>query len=116
MKKELRSDCPIGGSLDIFGDRWSLLIIRDAFWKGYRHYHEFESSPEQISTNILASRLQLLVQHGIFDKQKDPENKRIYHYTLTPKGQEIAPIMIEMVKWGAKHCEGTVNLLEKAHG
>ncbi len=108
-----RSDCPIGSALDIIGDRWSFVIIRDAVYKGYRGYNEFLSSPEKISTNILAERLKKMTEFGIFEKIKDPDNGLKYQYLITQKGRDLIPAMIEVGKWGSKYIEGTLDITKK---
>ena len=104
----LRSQCPVSGTLDIIGDKWTLLLIRDAIVFKKTTYKEFKNSPEGIATNILASRLKLLVEHGIFSKEGDSNNKLIIHYKLTEKGKELEPVMRAMGKWGITHIEGPV--------
>lgn len=98
-----RSECPVAYGLDFFGDKWSLLIVRDIAIYGRRHYGQFESAGEGIATNILASRLKKLVQDGIVEKLRDPEHgsKRIYR--LTPKGIDLLPIVVEIILWSAKY-------------
>lgn len=106
MKKEAtkqRSGCPINVALEIFGDRWSLLIVRDLLFKGHRTYKEFAESEEGIATNILADRLQRLETHGILVRTPDPADGRKTLYQLTPKGVDLAPVLVEMVLWGARH-------------
>ena len=94
--------CPITSALDVFGDRWSLVILRDIFFKGKNHYREFLASPEGISTNILASRLKKLAAAGLLDKQRDPDNQSGFVYTLTDKGKALLPLLLEIVKWSAR--------------
>lgn len=103
MKKEKRSHCPINFSLESFGDKWSLLIIRDIIFKNKSYYGEFLNSEEKISTNILANRLGLLENENIIRKRKDPANSSKYIYSLTEKGIELLPILLELIRWGAKH-------------
>lgn len=98
-----RSDCPISHALDCFGDRWSLLIIRDMLFKGKRRFGQFADSEEDISTNILAERLARLEAEGMVARQADPENGRQVLYTLTPKALDLAPMLVEMIIWSAKH-------------
>ncbi|HEX7757611.1 MAG TPA: helix-turn-helix domain-containing protein [Niabella sp.] len=100
-----RSDCPISCSLDIFGDKWSLLIIRDIMLREKVSYSEFLESEEKIATNILVNRLSLLVAEKIITKQVAPENKSKYIYSLTQKGADLLPIIIELMDWGAKYNE-----------
>lgn len=98
-----RSNCPIGCSLDVFGDRWSLLIIRDIMLRGKSSYSEFLESEEKIATNILAGRLKLLETEQILSKKAAPDNKSKYIYHLTQKGIDLVPILIELMDWGAKY-------------
>jgi DNA-binding HxlR family transcriptional regulator len=107
MKKkiEYRSDCPISTALDIFGDKWSLLIVRDMMFKGMNTYGDFLKGEEKIATNILADRLMLLEAGGIIAKQKHPESKAKILYTLTPKGIELVPSLVEIIAWSEKHHE-----------
>ncbi len=100
---ERRSECPIAFGLDFFGDKWSLLIVRDIAMYGRQHYGQFEDAGEGIATNILASRLKKLVESGIVEKIRDPEHgsKRIYR--LTQKGIDLLPVIVEIIVWSAKH-------------
>ena len=98
-----RSDCPISCSLDVIGDKWSLLIIRDVMLRGKMSYSEFLNSEERIATNILVSRLALLEAEEILVKNVSPANKSKYIYSLTQKGADLLPIIIELMDWGAKY-------------
>ena len=98
-----RSECPLNASVEILGDRWSLLIIRDMMLRGFRSYKEFLESYEGIATNILADRLQKLIVHGIITTGRDPSDGRKLIYTLTAKGIDLAPVLTEMVLWAAQH-------------
>lgn len=98
-----RSHCPINYGLEAFGDRWSLLILRDIIFRGNRSYGEFLKSKEGFSTNILAARLDHLVEIGILDKNIDPEDSRKTAYTLTEKGLDLIPMLFEMMLWSAKY-------------
>jgi DNA-binding HxlR family transcriptional regulator len=100
-----RSGCPLNASVEILGDRWSLLIIRDMMLRGFRSYKEFLGSHERIATNILADRLRRLEEHGIISSQTDPSDGRKLIYMLTKKGIELAPVLTEMVLWSASHEE-----------
>ncbi len=102
-KQKRRSDCPISFALEIFGDRWSLLIIRDLIFKGKRTYGDFLASEEKIATNILADRLVMLEDSGIIKGKTDPENRSRINYSLTPKGIDLIPVLLEIIKWSAKH-------------
>jgi DNA-binding HxlR family transcriptional regulator len=95
--------CPIDFALDVFGDRWTLLVIRDLVFGGKRHFRELIQSPEGIATNILAARLKKLEASGIISRHRDPENRRQVVYELTEKGLDLLPILIETVLWGAKY-------------
>lgn len=101
--ERVRSDCPISCSLDVFGDKWSLLIIRDIMLRGKMSYSEFLESEEKIATNILANRLNVLVSENILSKRVSPDNKSKYIYRLTEKGVDLLPIIIEIMDWGAKY-------------
>jgi DNA-binding HxlR family transcriptional regulator len=101
-----RSGCPLSISLDLFGDRWSLLIIRDLMVRGLRTFSEFQHSGEKISTNILADRLRHLESAGIISAERAAEDARSIHYRLTPKGIALAPAMLELFIW-AGHYEPT---------
>lgn len=96
-------NCPISFSLESFGDRWSLLILRDILLEDKKHYNEFLESGESISTNILADRLKKLQTEGILSKNRDPENKKQFIYSPTIKCLDLLPIMLEMAEWGAKY-------------
>jgi DNA-binding HxlR family transcriptional regulator len=100
---EKRSDCPISSSLDIFGDRWSLLIVRDLMLHKTRTYGDFAKSEERIATNILANRLQVLEENGIIVKLPYPDNKVKGLYQLSPKGVDLIPAVIEIALWGGKY-------------
>src|SRR5215469_4472189 len=103
-----RSGCPLNASVEMLGDRWSLLIIRDMMVRGYRTFKQFLSSDEHIATNILADRLRRLESYGIITTHPDPFDGRKLHYHLTAKGLDLAPVLTEMVLWAAAH-EGTGN-------
>ncbi|AZA76057.1 transcriptional regulator [Chryseobacterium sp. G0186] len=98
-----RSDCPISCSLEIWGDKWSLLIIRDLMIKKECTYGEFLKADEKIATNILATRLQTLLESGIIDKKDHPENKLKILYHLTEKGIDLVPVIVEINLWGDQY-------------
>src|SRR3989454_1823 len=98
-----RSGCPLNASVEMLGDRWSLLIIRDMMLRGFRTYKEFFGSYEGIATNILADRLRRLKAHGIITTQRDPADGRKRIYSLSAKGIDLAPVLTEMVLWAAGH-------------
>jgi DNA-binding HxlR family transcriptional regulator len=92
-------------SLEIFGDRWSLLIIRDLMVRGFRTFKEFQESGEGIATNILADRLQKLKATGIITAEAEEADGRKVNYRLTEKGIDLAPVLLELLIWGARHEE-----------
>ena len=98
-----RSGCPLNASVEMLGDRWSLLILRDIMLRGFNTYKEFLSSYEGIATNILADRLRRLQKYGIIETQADASDGRKVIYVLTKKGIDLAPVMAEMVLWAAAH-------------
>src|ERR1700686_4333021 len=100
-----RSRCPPNASVEMLGDRWSLLILRDMMLRGFRSFKEFLTSYEGIATNILSDRLKRLIAYGIITTQEDPSDGRKLIYVLTPKGLDLAPVLTEMVLWAAKHEE-----------
>ena len=95
--------CPITFALDIFGDKWSLIILRDILFKEKKYYGEFLSSSEKISTNILANRLLKLESEGLISKTRDPDNLSKYIYQLTQKGKDLLPLMLDMIEWSVKY-------------
>jgi len=97
------SKCPITFALDIFGDRWSLIILRDILFKEKKYYGEFLGSAEKISTNILASRLLKLESEGLISKAQDPENLSKFIYRLTQKGKDLLPLLLDMIEWSVKY-------------
>ncbi|MFC0775960.1 winged helix-turn-helix transcriptional regulator [Terrimonas alba] len=103
MKTKKRSDCPISSSLDIWGDKWSLLIIRDLMDAKECTYGDFLKSPEGIATNILATRLQNLEENKLIEKLDHPESKAKVLYRLTRKGIDLVPVMIEISLWAEKY-------------
>lgn len=100
--KHCRSNCPINFVLEIFGDKWTLLIVRDLMFKGKKSYMEFLQSDEKISTNILADRLKRLEEHGIVNKEVAMDNRSKLIYALTEQGKALLPIMLEITAWSAK--------------
>jgi DNA-binding HxlR family transcriptional regulator len=103
QKSKRRSGCPVSISLEIFGDRWSLLVIRDLMVRGYRTFKEFQDAGEGIATNILADRLQKLEAAGIITVEDDAADGRKMNYRLTEKGIDLAPVLLELLVWGARH-------------
>lgn len=101
--KKHQSGCLIAYGLDIFGDRWTLLIIRDMILYGKRTYSDFMAADEKIATNILAARLKLLEDEGIVTKSRDPDNRRSFIYTLTDKGLGLTSVVLEIVRWSGDY-------------
>lgn len=104
-KSKHRSGCPVNISLERFGDRWSLLIIRDLMVRGYKTFKQFQGAGEGIATNILASRLQKLEAAGIITAEADEVDARRVNYRLTEKGIDLAPVVLELLVWAARHEE-----------
>ena len=100
---DYRSHCPINFVLETFGDKWTLLIIRDLMFKEKRYYGDFLASAEKISTNILANRLQRLESNGVIEKRQDPDNHAKFIYSLTQKGKDLLPVMLEITMWSGKY-------------
>jgi DNA-binding HxlR family transcriptional regulator len=101
--KQQRSSCPISIALEALGDTWSLLIIRDLMFKGRKTFKEFLEADEGIASNILTDRLQRLEALAIITKRPDPEDARRLDYRLTEVGIELAPTLLELILWSAKH-------------
>jgi DNA-binding HxlR family transcriptional regulator len=98
-----RSSCPVATSLDIFGDKWSLLVIRDLLFTDHRRFGDFAGADEGIATNVLAERLERLECEGLIRREPDPADGRKFVYGLTPKGLDLAPLIVEMVIWAARY-------------
>lgn len=103
MHKDMRSGCPVNLSLEIFGDRWTLLVLRDIIFAGSRHYRELLNGPECISSNILADRLATLVGHGLLTKSDDPSHKQKITYSLTEQAIELVPVLAQLIAWGMRY-------------
>ncbi len=98
-----RSGCPVSIGLEVLGDRWSLLIVRDLMVRGLHKFGEFRDSGEGIATNVLANRLKKLEGAGIVSAELDPADRRQINYRLTEKGIDLAPVLLEMFVWAARH-------------
>ena len=103
--KKRRSGCPVSIALEVFGDRWSLLIVRDLMVRGLRTFKEFLESGEGIATNILADRLEKLEAARIIARQPEESDGRKVNYRLTERGIDLAPVMLELLIWGARYEE-----------
>lgn len=107
MSDDHRSRCPINLALEVFGDKWTLLIIRDLMFAGKRHFREFLQSEEGIASNILADRLRLLVAEGIVTRTGDPSHKQKAVYSLTEKGIALLPVLAQVGSWGRRYRPAT---------
>lgn len=105
----MRSDCPLNYGIEIFCDKWSLLIIRDLMFFGKRYYNEFLSSDEHIATNLLADRLAMLEKEKIIRKAKDAQHKQKIVYSLTEKGIDLVPVILTIGLWSEKHATIELN-------
>lgn len=103
MQTSFRSGCPINLGLEVFGDKWTLLIIRDMMFAGKRHFREFLASDEAISSNILSDRLAMLVEAGIVTRAGDPSHKLKAIYSLTAKGIDLLPIIAQISRWSRNY-------------
>ncbi len=103
MRKDVRSGCPVNLSLEILGDRWTLLVLRDVIFTGARHFRELLAGPERISSNILADRLAALVEHGLLTRADDPSHKQKVTYSLTEQAIELVPVLAQLSAWGVRH-------------
>lgn len=115
-KKAVWGGCPIRFGMGIFGDKWTLLIVRDLMFKGKRHYGEFTEPTEGIATNILSDRLGQLQAHGVIIKERDPSHGARFVYRLTQKGKDLLPVMLAIVEWSAKYdpnSEAPIEFLKK---
>lgn len=101
--RKRRSGCPVSIALEVFGDRWSLLIVRDLMARGFRSFKDFLSSGEGIASNILADRLRKLERAGIVASEPEESDARRVNYRLTEKGIDLAPVMLDLFIWGARH-------------
>ena len=102
-----RSNCPIACTLDLVGDRWTLLVLRDLFF-GARYFDDFQKSDEGIATNILGDRLKKLEREGFLSRTRDGDDARRFRYELTARGKSLKPVLIAVARWGVEQIEGTV--------
>jgi DNA-binding HxlR family transcriptional regulator len=101
--REARSGCPITLSLEIFGDRWTLLVLRDVVFGGARHFRQLLGGEERISSNVLADRLAVLVEHGLLTRSGDPSHKQKVTYSLTERAIDLVPVLAQLSAWGVRH-------------
>ena len=114
---DLRSHCPVNFGLEHFGDKWSLLIIRDLMFKGKRHYNAFFESEEKVSTSVLGDKLKVLEKGGIISRGKDEQKKSRIKYSLTKKGVGLLPIMVDLIVWSSEFDDYTaadIKFVERA--
>ena len=114
-KAKRRSGCPVSISLEVFGDRWSLLIVRDLMVRGFRRFKQFQEAGEGIATNVLADRLRRLQAAGIVIAETDEGDARLVNYRLTEKGIDLAPAVLELLIWGSRHerCDAPCAIIEE---
>lgn len=98
-----RRQCPIDYALEVFGDRWSLLVMRDILLAGKRHYRDLVAAKEGIATNVLASRLKKLEAAGLLERRADPDDRRTVFYVATEKALDLIPVLLEISRWSVKH-------------
>lgn len=98
-----RSRCPLNIALELVGDAWSLLIVRDLMFKGRNSFNEFLEAEERIATNILSDRLAKLEANGLVEKRPHPEDARRFNYRLTERGIDLAPVLVDLMVWSARH-------------
>jgi len=104
MERQERSACPINLTIELIGDRWSLLILRDVMFSGRRHFRELlAKSEEGIATNVLAAKLQWLTEQGLLSRSADPTHRQKVVYSLTESAIELLPVLIQLGVWGSKH-------------
>lgn len=102
-----RSDCPIACTLDLVGDKWTLLVLRDLLFFGKRRFDEFASSPEGIATNVLSDRLARLEREQLVARERDPDDARRVLYSPTERAKSLRPVLRAIVQWGLDNVEGT---------
>jgi DNA-binding HxlR family transcriptional regulator len=107
VKPTKRSKCPISGALEVFGDRWTLLVLRDMVFYDRRYFQDFLESPEGIATKVLADRLARLEEQGLVEKRPDPADRRRSVYSLTEQGLGVIPVLLELRVWGSVHDPST---------
>jgi DNA-binding HxlR family transcriptional regulator len=103
----LRSACPISGALDLVGDRWTLLVMRDVLFYEKKRFADFLASPEGIASNILADRLKRLEQRGLIERRRYLERPLREEYHATARGADLLPVLRELIRWGQRHVPGT---------
>jgi DNA-binding HxlR family transcriptional regulator len=119
LPEDRRSNCPISSTLDLLGDKWTLLVVRDLLFLRKRRFGEFLESPERIPTNILSDRLRRLEEHGVVEKRLYSPHPQRYEYHLTARGADLFPVLRAMAEWGLRNLPGTTapppEILQRAY-
>ena len=110
---QFRSDCPISSGLELFGDKWTLLIVRDLLYYKEQTFKDFTSKEEKISTARLSDRLKKMECLELITKERHATNKKVFIYKLTPKGKDLAPIIVEIILWGEEYLENHISEASK---
>ncbi|MEM7660349.1 MAG: helix-turn-helix domain-containing protein [Bacteroidota bacterium] len=116
MPQEFRCDCPITSAIDVLGDKWMLVLVKQMLMEGNTTFKDFIESEEAISTNILSTKLKLLEEAGIITKNKLPNNKKTKLYLLSEKGLALTPIIVELANWSDTHLRGVHPTLRDGAG
>jgi DNA-binding HxlR family transcriptional regulator len=103
---QLRSPCPLAGALDILGDAWTLLVLRDLLFYDKHRFADFLASPEKISTNILTERLKRLERWGLVERRRYQQRPPRDEYVITVRGYDLLPVLRELIRWGKQHVPG----------
>ncbi len=106
MRPDFRCNCPFTSALDVVGDKWMLVIVKQMLIEGKETFKDFTESEEAIATNILSAKLKLLEEVGIIIKTKRPDNKKTSLYLLTDKGLALTPVLVELATWSDRHLRG----------
>jgi DNA-binding HxlR family transcriptional regulator len=113
-KQEFRSRCSIARSLEILGDKWTLLVVRDLMWHGKHTFQELQNSEEHLPPNLLSQRLKRLIAHGLVEREAYQDRPLRYRYRLTDSGRKLEPVLLQMMRWGHAHLGG--GLFDPAQG
>ncbi len=116
MKLKFRCDCPFTSALDVLGDKWMLVIVKQMLVDDKETFKDFTESKEAIATNILSTKLKLLEELGIIIKTKRPNNKKTNLYLLTDKGLALTPLLVELAAWSDRHLRGIHPTIEEGDG
>jgi len=116
MTQDFRCDCPITSALDVLGDKWMLVIVKQMLMEGAETFKDFSESAEAIATNILSTKLKMLEEARILTKNKLPNNKKTNIYLLTEKGLALTPIVLELATWSDKHLRDVHPIIQDGEG